>query len=81
MPEMAQNPFRVSAFMHGLAKLLFRLTGWKTEGTVHEPLRFVIIAAPHTSNWDAFVMLTAAYIFRVKISWFVKREATHDIGF
>jgi len=75
MASAQQNPFGVSAFMHGLAKLLFRLTGWKTEGTVHQPSRFVIIAAPHTSNWDAFVMLTAAYIFRVKISWFVKEAA------
>ncbi len=69
------NPFRVSAFMHGLARLLFRLCGWKTEGSVPEPARFVIIAAPHTSNWDAFVMVTAAYIFRVKMSWFVKDAA------
>ena len=72
MPASADNPFGVSAFMHGLAKLLFRLTGWKVEGQVHQPARFVIIAAPHTSNWDAFIMLTAAYIFRVKIYWFVK---------
>lgn len=75
MPESAENPFGISGFMHGLAKLLFRLTGWKIEGTVHQPARFVIIAAPHTSNWDAFVMLTAAYIFRVKIQWFVKEAA------
>jgi 1-acyl-sn-glycerol-3-phosphate acyltransferase len=34
-----------------------------------------VIAAPHTSNWDAFVMLTAAYVFRVKIAWFVKDAA------
>ncbi|HVM94810.1 MAG TPA: lysophospholipid acyltransferase family protein [Candidatus Acidoferrales bacterium] len=70
-----ENPFRVSAFMHGLAKLLFRLTGWKIEGGVPSPPRCVIIAAPHTSNWDAFVLVTAAYIFRVKLSWFVKDAA------
>ena len=72
---LADNPFGISAFMHGLAKRLFRLTGWAIEGTVHHPLRFVIIAAPHTSNWDAFVMVTAAYVFRVKIAWFVKDAA------
>jgi 1-acyl-sn-glycerol-3-phosphate acyltransferase len=75
MPATEDNPFGVSAFMHGLARLLFRLTGWKVEGGVHQPARFVIIAAPHTSNWDAFIMLTAAYIFRVKIKWFVKQAA------
>lgn len=75
MPSASENPFGVSSFMHGLAKLLFRLTGWKTEGTIHQPARFVVIAAPHTSNWDAFIMLTAAYIFRVKLSWFIKDAA------
>jgi 1-acyl-sn-glycerol-3-phosphate acyltransferase len=72
VPARVDNPFGISAFMHGLAKLIFRVTGWKVEGGVHQPPRFVIIAAPHTSNWDAFIMLTAAYIFRVKIQWFVK---------
>jgi 1-acyl-sn-glycerol-3-phosphate acyltransferase len=75
MAASQPNPFRVSSFMHGLAGLIFRVAGWKNEGTVHQPSRFVIIAAPHTSNWDAFIMVTAAYIFRVKIAWFVKREA------
>ncbi len=70
-----ENPFRVSPFMYGLARLIFRIAGWRIEGEVHQPPRFVIIAAPHTSNWDAFVMLTAAYLFRVKLSWFIKQEA------
>src|SRR5262245_16524474 len=75
MAASADNPFAVSAFMHHLARLLFRLTGWKTEGAIHQPARFVIIAAPHTSNWDAFIMLTAAYIFRIKLQWFIKDAA------
>jgi 1-acyl-sn-glycerol-3-phosphate acyltransferase len=75
MARAADNPFAVSCFMHGFAKLLFRLTGWKTEGGVHQPPRFVIIAAPHTSNWDAFIMVAAAYIFRLKLSWFIKEAA------
>jgi 1-acyl-sn-glycerol-3-phosphate acyltransferase len=75
MATASENPFGVSAFMHGLAKLLFRLSGWRTEGAVHQPMRFVVIAAPHTSNWDAFIMVTAAYVYRVKLSWFVKDAA------
>jgi 1-acyl-sn-glycerol-3-phosphate acyltransferase len=73
--QREDNPFGVSSFMHGFAKFLFRITGWKAEGTVHQPPRFVLIAAPHTSNWDAFIMLAAAYIFRVKIAWFIKEAA------
>lgn len=75
MSTARDNPFGVNSFMHGLAKLLFRLCGWRTEGAVPQPPRFVIIAAPHTSNWDAFIMVTAAYIFRVKLAWFVKDAA------
>jgi 1-acyl-sn-glycerol-3-phosphate acyltransferase len=75
MSASPENPFGVSLFLHRLAKLLFRVSGWKIEGTVHQPPRFVVIAAPHTSNWDAFIMLTAAHIFRVKLSWFIKDAA------
>lgn len=40
---------------------LYRLRGWKAAGEVPEPRRFIIIAAPHTSNWDFvnFLGLTA----------------------
>jgi len=71
----SDNPFGVSSFIHGLAKLVFRLSGWKTEGTVPQSHRFVMIAAPHTSNWDAFIMVTAAQIFRLKLAWFIKEAA------
>ena len=75
VPGAFPNLFGVSAFMHRLARFLFWLTGWKTAGVVPQPARFVIIAAPHTSNWDAVIMVTAAYVFRIKLAWFVKREA------
>jgi 1-acyl-sn-glycerol-3-phosphate acyltransferase len=75
MSPSVDNPFGVSPALHRLAKLIFRLTGWSIEGEIHQPARFVIIAAPHTSNWDAFFMLAAAHIFRVKIRWFIKEAA------
>jgi 1-acyl-sn-glycerol-3-phosphate acyltransferase len=34
--------------------------------------KFVLIAAPHTSNWDFPFMLATAYAMRVRISWFGK---------
>ena len=75
MESASANPFGVSAFMHRLAKLLFHLSGWRVEGTVHQPPRFVIIAAPHTSNWDAVILVISAYIFNIKLSWFLKEAA------
>ncbi len=31
---------------------MYRRGGWKAVGVVPEPRKFVLIAAPHTSNWD-----------------------------
>ncbi len=44
-----------------LLLLLYRARGWKAVGVVPEPRRFIIVAAPHTSNWDFvnFLGLTA----------------------
>ena len=56
----------------GLAELAFRLTGWRTEGGPPPDERFVLIAAPHTSNWDAVIMLVAARIYDLPLAWFVK---------
>ncbi len=30
----------------------FRHKGWTATGTIPEPRKFVLVAAPHTSNWD-----------------------------
>jgi len=44
----------------------YRLRGWKAEGVVPEPRKFVLIAAPHTSNWDFvyFIGLTEELALR-----------------
>jgi 1-acyl-sn-glycerol-3-phosphate acyltransferase len=63
---------RAGWFLNRLARLLFWLTGWRTEGSVPPIQRFVVIAAPHTSYWDAIIMLTAGCHFDVKFSWMVK---------
>ncbi len=58
--------------MGKLAELAFRLAGWRTEGELPANDRFVLIAAPHTSNWDAVILLVAARIYKLKLAWFVK---------
>ena len=40
--------------LRGIAKLIMKLAGWTPIGGVPEVPRAVILAAPHTSNWDAF---------------------------
>ena len=60
--------------MQRLAQRLFRMAGWRTEGAPPPSHRFVLIAAPHTSNWDAVIMLAAARIFDIDLAWFIKKS-------
>jgi 1-acyl-sn-glycerol-3-phosphate acyltransferase len=53
-----------------LARVLLRLTGWKTVGTV--PRRGILVGAPHTSNWDWVLTMLLAWDSRVQIRLLVK---------
>ena len=55
-----------------LSRIGLKLAGWKLEGELPEKRRFVMIAAPHTSNWDFPLMLAMAFSFRMKIFWMGK---------
>jgi 1-acyl-sn-glycerol-3-phosphate acyltransferase len=66
----------IRTLMRLLAMAFFYGMGWRTEGRKPEPLKYVVIAAPHTSNWDFIYTLCACFIFRVcpmmmmKKTWF-----------
>jgi len=55
-----------------LARSFLWLTGWKAEGAPPDDARFVLVGAPHTSNWDLAFMLAIATVFEVKVSWMGK---------
>lgn len=55
-----------------LATLYIRLAGWEKEGVAPRSKKVVIIAAPHTSNWDLAYLLAFAVLFDIKISWIGK---------
>jgi 1-acyl-sn-glycerol-3-phosphate acyltransferase len=50
------------------------LTGWKPEGRRPAARRFVLIAAPHTSNWDLAFLLAFARMYDVRVSWMGKHS-------
>ena len=55
-----------------LARWFLRLAGWQTEGAKPAASCCVLIAAPHTSNWDLAFLLAFAAVFEVRISWMGK---------
>ncbi|MCB9666040.1 MAG: lysophospholipid acyltransferase family protein [Alphaproteobacteria bacterium] len=49
-----------------------RLFGWRTEGGPPPVSKAVLIAAPHTSNWDFFHALMAGWVFGLSFQWLGK---------
>jgi 1-acyl-sn-glycerol-3-phosphate acyltransferase len=47
-----RKPSILSRLIRAFLMWLYRRQGWKAEGVIPHPRKFVIIAAPHTSNWD-----------------------------
>ena len=66
----------VRSLLRGLALLVFKCTGWQPRGSKPALTKYVIIAAPHTSNWDFIYTLCLAFIHRInpvimmKDAWF-----------
>ncbi len=69
-----------------LCYLYLRLTGWRFAGKAPDVPRFVVVGAPHTSNWDFAAFLAAAHhfsmpayfigkhtLFRPPFGWLMRR--------
>jgi len=66
-----QNPvFR--GILWSVSVVFLKLTGWKVAGERPEPLKYVLIAAPHTTNWDFPVALAICFALRINIYWMAK---------
>ena len=57
-----------------VARALLGLFGWRVEGTLPDTEKFVLAVAPHTSNWDGWVMIVTGFAFSVRLLWLGKRE-------
>jgi len=62
----------INVILRWFSLAYFKVFGWKYEGTVPEHKKYVVIAAPHTSNWDFPITMFIAFIFRVKVYWMGK---------
>ncbi len=56
-------------------RLLFKLSGWKVEGVIPSDIRkCIVVAAPHTSNWDFFYAIATGYLMNIKFNYLIKNE-------
>ena len=55
-----------------IAETSLSLAGWKYEGPVPPEKKYVLLAVPHTSNWDGFLLIALTRSIGLKIDWMVK---------
>lgn len=62
----------VTPILRGISLVGLKLLGWSAKGEPLEHQRCVLIAAPHTSNWDFPLMLMIVLKLRLRIFWMGK---------
>jgi hypothetical protein len=69
-------PYRGLAFemFRWVCLAYLKITGWKCFGDWPNYPKAVMLAAPHTSNWDAVNMLAVAFYYRVRLRWMAKQS-------
>jgi 1-acyl-sn-glycerol-3-phosphate acyltransferase len=72
----------VSTVCRWISLLIVKVIGWRVIDNLPEQRRFVLIGAPHTSNWDFIIMLLAMFIVRMEVRWMGKDALfNHPLGF
>ncbi len=63
----------VNTLLRGFSVAFLKATGWRVEGTLPaNTSKSVLIAAPHTSNWDLPYTLMVAFVLRLNPYWMGK---------
>lgn len=68
------NYYYFSGMSHFIPKLIFKLGGWKVIGEAPKIKKYVLVAAPHTSNWDFVYGLCAWNLYNMKPRYLIKKE-------
>ena len=72
MEEKCNLGPRVILPLHWLGRFIFWVIGWKIEGEEPNLAKYVLIVAPHTSNWDLPLCITGSCVIRIRGSWLAK---------
>jgi len=57
-----------------LSNSIMRLAGWRVDGGLPNIPKYIIIAVPHTSNWDFLMFLGVIFRLKVNIRFMGKAE-------
>jgi 1-acyl-sn-glycerol-3-phosphate acyltransferase len=66
----------INTAMRGFSRMMLRLMGWRAVGLTPAQLaehpKYVLIAAPHTSNWDFPITLMVCFVLEIRVYWMAK---------
>ncbi|MBI3285834.1 MAG: lysophospholipid acyltransferase family protein [Burkholderiales bacterium] len=62
----------INTLMRWFSIVTLRLIGWRIEGQAPAQQKYVLIAAPHTSNWDFPFTLMLCFALRLRVYWMGK---------
>ena len=57
-----------------LGRAYLRLAGWRIEGVFPADPKYVIVVAPHTSNWDFPLGVAVVFAIEIRASWLGKHS-------
>lgn len=73
VPELpASVPRSGNALTRRVGRTLLRWFGWRVTGNLPDERRLLVIAAPHTSNWDWVIAMVAMLALGIRISYLMK---------
>jgi 1-acyl-sn-glycerol-3-phosphate acyltransferase len=64
----------LNVFLRWFSLMALKIAGWRTHGRLPATPKFVLVGAPHTSNWDLPYTLCIIFVLRGKIYWMGKES-------
>ena len=64
----------LSPILRMLSNTLMRLAGWRVQGGLPDLKKYVMIGAPHTSNWDFVLFLGVIFFLKINARYMGKIE-------
>ncbi len=72
--QSSHIPRRHNRVMRAIGSLVLSASGWQIRGQLPDLPRLIVIAAPHTSNWDFVYGMAAMFRMELRIGWMGKHS-------
>ncbi|HUS24616.1 MAG TPA: lysophospholipid acyltransferase family protein [Candidatus Binatia bacterium] len=61
-------------FLAAFGRAVIDLLGWRLDIRLPDEPKFVVIAVPHTTNWEFVIGIAAIFAIRVRVNWWAKHS-------